>query len=58
MIRNGYEIDVVIRGALVDMYSKCCCLEYALVVFLEAASQDVILWNSIILDVLIIEKVG
>ena len=37
MIRNGYEMDIVIRGALVDMYSKCCCLEFALVVFLEAA---------------------
>ncbi|KAM3731806.1 hypothetical protein ACB098_11G010700 [Castanea mollissima] len=48
MIRNGYEMDVVIRGALVDMYSKCRCLEYALVVFLESASRDVILWNSII----------
>ena len=48
MIRNGYEMDIVIRGALVDMYSKCRCLEYALTVFKEAASRDVILWNSII----------
>ncbi|KAM3731803.1 hypothetical protein ACB098_11G010300 [Castanea mollissima] len=48
MIRNGYEMDVVIKGALVDMYSKCRCLEYALVVFLESTSRDVILWNSII----------
>ncbi|KAF5467840.1 hypothetical protein F2P56_012052 [Juglans regia] len=48
MIRNGYEIDIVIRGALVDMYSKCRCLEYALTVFKEAGSRDVILWNSII----------
>ncbi|KAK4595002.1 hypothetical protein RGQ29_018654 [Quercus rubra] len=48
MIRNGYKMDIVIRGALVDMYSKCRCLEFALVVFLEVASRDVILWNSII----------
>ncbi|KAF3965258.1 hypothetical protein CMV_010532 [Castanea mollissima] len=48
MIRNGYEMDIVIRGALVDMYSKCCCLEYAFTVFEEAASRDVILWNSIV----------
>ncbi|GMY06587.1 pentatricopeptide repeat-containing protein At3g26540-like [Fagus crenata] len=48
MIRNGYEMDIVIRGALVDMYSKCRCLDYALTVFKEAASRDVILWNSII----------
>ncbi|KAM3730792.1 hypothetical protein ACB098_12G112800 [Castanea mollissima] len=46
--KNGYEMDIVIRGALVDMYSKCCCLEYAFTVFEEAASRDVILWNSII----------
>ncbi|KAA8538344.1 hypothetical protein F0562_027833 [Nyssa sinensis] len=49
MIRNGFEIDVVVRGALVDMYSKCRCLENALRVFEEAASRDVILWNSMIL---------
>ncbi|KAB1220896.1 hypothetical protein CJ030_MR3G022608 [Morella rubra] len=48
MIRSGYEMDIVIRGALVDMYSKCSCLEYALTVFKEAGSRDVILWNSII----------
>ncbi|KAJ9675093.1 hypothetical protein PVL29_024156 [Vitis rotundifolia] len=38
MIRNGYEIDVVARGALVDMYSKCRC-----------SFTDLILWNSMIL---------
>ena len=48
MIRNGYEMDVVIGGAIVDTYSKCRCLEYALIVFLEAMSRDVILRNSII----------
>ncbi|KAJ0086737.1 hypothetical protein Patl1_08199 [Pistacia atlantica] len=47
MIRNGYEIDVVVRGALVDMYSKYRCLEYALRVFKEGPSTDVILWNSV-----------
>ncbi|XP_028117268.1 LOW QUALITY PROTEIN: pentatricopeptide repeat-containing protein At3g26540 [Camellia sinensis] len=49
MMRNGYEIDVVIRGALVDMYSKCRCLEYAIKVFKEATSRDLILWNSMVL---------
>lgn len=49
MIRNGYDMDAVIRGALVDMYSKCRCTEYALKVFDEATSKDVILWNSMIL---------
>ncbi|KAJ7942695.1 putative Pentatricopeptide repeat-containing protein [Quillaja saponaria] len=49
MIRHGYEMDIVIRGALVDMYSKCHCLDYALMVFKEVASRDLILWNTIIL---------
>ncbi|ESQ32834.1 hypothetical protein EUTSA_v10003744mg [Eutrema salsugineum] len=48
LIRNGYEIDIVIRGAMVDMYSKCRCLDYAIEVFNEAATRDLILWNSII----------
>lgn len=47
MIRNGYDIDIVVRGGLVDMYSKCHCLEYALRVFKEGSAKDVILWNSI-----------
>ncbi|XP_030528800.1 pentatricopeptide repeat-containing protein At3g26540 [Rhodamnia argentea] len=49
MIRKGYEIDIVVRGALIDMYSKCRCIKYALKVFMEAAPRDVVLWNSIIL---------
>ncbi|XP_008244565.1 PREDICTED: pentatricopeptide repeat-containing protein At3g26540 [Prunus mume] len=49
MIRNGYTMDSVVRGALVDMYSKCRSIEYAIMVFKERASRDVILWNSMIL---------
>ncbi|XP_057975068.1 pentatricopeptide repeat-containing protein At3g26540 [Malania oleifera] len=49
MIRNNYEIDVVIRGALVDMYSKCRCLQYSLKVFRETTSRDVVLWNTMVL---------
>ncbi|KAF8377092.1 hypothetical protein HHK36_030465 [Tetracentron sinense] len=49
MIRKGYKIDVVVRGALVDMYSKCRCLEYAINVFKKAPSRDLFLWNSMFL---------
>ncbi|WCJ33325.1 Tetratricopeptide repeat (TPR)-like superfamily protein [Euphorbia peplus] len=49
MIRNGYDIDIVLRGVLLDMYSKCNCIMYALYVFREAASRDLVLWNTIIL---------
>ncbi|KAJ4841679.1 hypothetical protein Tsubulata_002075 [Turnera subulata] len=49
MIRHGYDLDTVIRGALVDMYSKCRGIRYALMVYREATERDLILWNSIIL---------
>lgn len=49
MIRNGYDIDIVISGALVDMYSKCRCILYAVKVFNDAAPKDTILFNSMIL---------
>ncbi|XVF39198.1 hypothetical protein PTKIN_Ptkin01aG0016400 [Pterospermum kingtungense] len=48
MIRNGYELNLVIRGALVGMYCKCRCVSYALLIFKEADSRDVILWNIMI----------
>lgn len=49
IIRNGYEIDIVLRGALVNMYCKCRCIDYALRVFEGASSRDIVLWNSILL---------
>ncbi|KAK4340951.1 hypothetical protein RND71_039452 [Anisodus tanguticus] len=49
MIRNGYDLDIVMRGALVDMYSKCRCPNYALNVFIETPVKDVVLWNSLML---------
>ncbi|RWV93770.1 hypothetical protein GW17_00043748 [Ensete ventricosum] len=49
MVRNGFELDVIIRGALVDMYSKCRLIEYAMRVFEEKNFRDLILCNSMIL---------
>ncbi|KAJ9563584.1 hypothetical protein OSB04_008744 [Centaurea solstitialis] len=48
-IRHNYDIDIVVNGALIDAYSKCRCLNYALVVFEATGSQDLILYNSMIL---------
>ncbi|XP_022765896.1 putative pentatricopeptide repeat-containing protein At5g09950 [Durio zibethinus] len=48
MVRNGYELNMVIRGALVGMYCKCRCVLYALIIFKEADSRDVVLWNIMI----------
>ncbi|CAA6662401.1 unnamed protein product [Spirodela intermedia] len=49
LLRRRCESDVVVRGALVDMYSKCRRLEYARKVFDEKGPRDVVLWNSMIL---------
>ncbi|GJN02888.1 hypothetical protein PR202_ga20279 [Eleusine coracana subsp. coracana] len=48
MIRNGYEIDDILRSALIDMYSKCRVFDYSIRVFEAGLSHDVILWNSMI----------
>ncbi|KAK8488700.1 hypothetical protein V6N13_042337 [Hibiscus sabdariffa] len=48
MVRNCYELNTVIRGALVSMYTKCRCTLYALMIFKEADSRDVVLWNIMI----------
>uniref|UniRef100_A0ACD5URM4 Uncharacterized protein n=1 Tax=Avena sativa TaxID=4498 RepID=A0ACD5URM4_AVESA len=49
LFRNGYEIDDILRSALVDMYCKCRLFNYAIRVFEAEPSRDVILWNSMIL---------
>ncbi|XP_027338781.1 pentatricopeptide repeat-containing protein At3g26540 [Abrus precatorius] len=49
IIRHGFHIDIIIRTALIYMYSKCRCLEYAIEVLKGEVSRDVIIWNTIIL---------
>ncbi|CAJ1974308.1 unnamed protein product [Sphenostylis stenocarpa] len=49
IIRHGFHIDTIIRTALVYMYGKCRCLDYAIEVLKGAVCRDVIIWNTIIL---------
>ncbi|XP_047327204.1 pentatricopeptide repeat-containing protein At3g26540 [Impatiens glandulifera] len=49
MVRNGYKMDLITIGSLVDMYSKCRLLDYAFRVFEHSTRRDLILWNSILL---------
>lgn len=49
IIEHGFQIDTINRTALVYMYSKCRCLEYAIEVLKGAVCRDVIMWNTIIL---------
>ncbi|KAL3520153.1 hypothetical protein ACH5RR_018302 [Cinchona calisaya] len=46
--RNGIEVNGFLATALVDMYSKCGCIEKALEVFDGTSRKDVSTWNAMI----------
>lgn len=48
VMQNGFELDVYIGSALIDMYAKCGSLERALVVFFKLQEKNLFCWNSII----------
>ncbi|XP_059669520.1 pentatricopeptide repeat-containing protein At4g18840 [Cornus florida] len=46
--KSGIDINGFLATALVDMYSKCGCIEKALEVFDSTSMKDISTWNSII----------
>ncbi|KAF8408632.1 hypothetical protein HHK36_004695 [Tetracentron sinense] len=46
--RLGWERNVVLGTALVDMYAKCGCIEVSLELFQGMHDKDIILWNAMI----------
>jgi pentatricopeptide repeat protein len=48
IIKIGFEKDVFVGSALVDMYSKCGSIEDACKVFNEMPTQNLISWNAMI----------
>ncbi|KAF9589843.1 hypothetical protein IFM89_028778 [Coptis chinensis] len=44
----GWEKNVVLGTALVDMYAKCGCIDVALELFDRIKDKDVVLWNAMI----------
>eukprot|EP01018_Ginkgo_biloba_P015301 Gb_10775 [translate_table: standard] len=48
MLRNGFQSDVFVGSALVDMYARCGTLEHARNVFDKMSQRDVVLWNTMI----------
>ncbi|KAE9585874.1 putative tetratricopeptide-like helical domain, DYW domain-containing protein [Lupinus albus] len=48
VIRTGWERDVFVGAALVDMYAKCGCVVDAHRVFNEIVVRDAVLWNSML----------
>lgn len=48
VVRTGWESDVFVGAALVDMYAKCGHVASAREVFDKIWRRDVVLWNSMI----------
>ncbi|XVE71838.1 hypothetical protein DITRI_Ditri10aG0183700 [Diplodiscus trichospermus] len=48
VMQNGFDVDVYIGSALIDMYAKCGSLEKSLLVFCKLREKNLFCWNSII----------
>ncbi|XP_010467983.1 PREDICTED: pentatricopeptide repeat-containing protein At3g03580 [Camelina sativa] len=48
LLRFGYESELRIGNALIEMYSKCGCLESSFRVFERMSRRDVVTWTGII----------
>lgn len=46
--KNKIEVSGFLATALIDMYSKCGCLEKALEIFHKTSKKDISTWNSMI----------
>lgn len=44
----GFEGDLALENALIDMYTKCWCLEEACKVFNELPTPDIVTWGTLI----------
>ncbi|KAK9676751.1 hypothetical protein RND81_11G097800 [Saponaria officinalis] len=47
-IRKGGNGNVIVESALVDLYAKCGCIDYAERVFIQMPVRNSISWNSMI----------
>ncbi|KAK4376621.1 hypothetical protein RND71_002917 [Anisodus tanguticus] len=45
VIRTGISMDFV-KNSLIDMYSKCGLVDYALMIFKDTQEKNVVTWNS------------
>lgn len=47
-VRNGILCDILVENALLDMYMKCGCLNYAQIIFEKMQIRNIISWNTMI----------
>jgi pentatricopeptide repeat protein len=48
IIRSGFEFDLFVGSALLDMYAKCGSIENARCVFDKMSQRNVVTWNAMI----------
>lgn len=48
LLQNGFDLDVFIGSALIDMYAKCGNLDRSLLVFFKLQEKNLFCWNSAI----------
>lgn len=48
IVRSGFQFDVVVANALVDMYAKCGCVQKAREVFDKMPQRNVVTWTAMI----------
>lgn len=47
-LRRGGWRDIVVESALVDVYSKCGCIDFAYRIFKQMMFRNLVTWNSMI----------
>ncbi|XP_050230810.1 pentatricopeptide repeat-containing protein At4g35130, chloroplastic [Mercurialis annua] len=48
LIRSGVDLDIKVQTSLIDMYAKCCVVNYAERVFYRIACRNIVAWNAMI----------
>lgn len=48
VMQNGFDLDVYIGSALIDMYAKCGSLNRSLLVFFKLREKNLFCWNAVI----------
>ncbi|XP_057848024.1 pentatricopeptide repeat-containing protein At2g33680 [Cryptomeria japonica] len=48
VVTFGFEFDLFVQGALIDMYAKCKSVEYARQVFDKMPERDIVSWNAMV----------
>ncbi|KAL5577694.1 hypothetical protein UlMin_019393 [Ulmus minor] len=48
VMQNGFDVDVYMGSALIDMYAKCGALDRSLLVFFNLHNKNLFCWNSVI----------